>query len=193
MLGEIGLEGDLRPVRGALAGGALRPRGRRAVRGACPPSTRPRRRWWTGSWFVPRATLAEVCGFLAGRADLPVVRADASAALERGGRRQRGLRRGAEPGDGQARARDRGRRGAQPDHDRAARCGKDDARATSAHDPAEPEPRGGARGDEDPQRGRERFRAGHAAHRRASVSCAAPHRERRGHDRRRRRGPGRAK
>jgi magnesium chelatase family protein len=80
VLGEIGLEGDLRPVRGALPVAlCARAAGARCV---VLPAVNAAEAALVDALEVRAATtLAEVCGFLAGRADLPIVRADADAAL----------------------------------------------------------------------------------------------------------------
>ncbi|HEX9054758.1 MAG TPA: YifB family Mg chelatase-like AAA ATPase, partial [Gemmatimonadales bacterium] len=80
VLGEIGLEGDLRPVRGALPV-ALCARAAGARRLVVPAQNAAEAALVDGLDVRAAGSLAEVSGFLAGRVDLPVARADAAAAL----------------------------------------------------------------------------------------------------------------
>ncbi len=80
VLGEIGLEGDLRPVRGALPVAlCARASGARCV--VLPAVNAPEAALVEGLDIRAAKTLGEVCGFLSGKSDLPVARADAGAAL----------------------------------------------------------------------------------------------------------------
>src|ERR1041385_1996913 len=74
VLGEIGLEGDLRPVRGALPV-ALCARALGVGRLLLPAANAPEGALVEGLEVKAAATLADVCRFLAGQADLPVARA----------------------------------------------------------------------------------------------------------------------
>jgi magnesium chelatase family protein len=80
VLGEIGLEGDLRPVRGALPV-ALCARAAGARRLVVPAQNAAEAALVDGLDVRAAGSLAEVSGFLAGRVDLPVARADVAAAL----------------------------------------------------------------------------------------------------------------
>ncbi len=80
VLGEIGLEGDLRPVRGALPV-ALCARAAGARRLVVPAQNAAEAALVDGLDVRAAGSRAEVSGFLAGRVDLPVARADAAAAL----------------------------------------------------------------------------------------------------------------
>ena len=80
VLGEIGLEGDVRPVRGALPVALCA----RAIGARClvvPASNAPEAALVEGLEVRAAASLGEVCGFLAGRLELPLARADVQAAL----------------------------------------------------------------------------------------------------------------
>jgi magnesium chelatase family protein len=80
VLGEIGLEGDLRPIRGALPV-ALCARAL-GVRGLLLPAANASEgALIDGLEVMGAATLAEVCAFLAGRGELAIARADVDAAL----------------------------------------------------------------------------------------------------------------
>ena len=84
VLAEIGLEGDLRPVRGALPVALCA----RAVGARCvvlPAVNAAEAALVDGLEVRAATTLAEVCGFLGGRADLPIMRADAETALRAAG------------------------------------------------------------------------------------------------------------
>jgi magnesium chelatase family protein len=84
VLGEIGLEGDLRPVRGALPV-ALCARAVGARQLVLPALNAPEAALVDGLEVLAARTLGEVCAYLAGRAELPVARADAEAALRTAG------------------------------------------------------------------------------------------------------------
>jgi magnesium chelatase family protein len=87
VLGEIGLEGDLRPIRGALPV-ALCARAL-GVRQVLLPAANAAEGALVDGLEVRGATkLVDICGFLAGRADLPIVRADPATALRQGGEEQ---------------------------------------------------------------------------------------------------------
>ena len=87
VLGEIGLEGDLRPVRGALPV-ALCARAL-GIRQVLLPAANAAEGALVDGLEVRGATkLVDICGFLAGRADLPIARADPAAALRQGGEEQ---------------------------------------------------------------------------------------------------------
>ena len=80
VLGEIGLEGDVRPVRGALPVAlCARAAGARCL--VVPASNAPEAALVEGLEVRAAASLDEVCGFLAGRVELPLARADVEAAL----------------------------------------------------------------------------------------------------------------
>jgi magnesium chelatase family protein len=80
VLGEIGLEGDLRPVRGALPV-ALCARAIGARRLIVPAPNAPEAALVDGLEVCAATSLVEVCGSLTGRVELPVVRPDVGAAL----------------------------------------------------------------------------------------------------------------
>ena len=80
VLGEIGLEGDVRPVRGALpVAQCARANGARCL--VVPAPNAPEAALVEGLEVRAAASLSEVCGFLAGRVGLPLARADVGAAL----------------------------------------------------------------------------------------------------------------
>ena len=181
-VGELALDGRIRPVAGtlAVAEGARRRRARRAS------SARPSRRRRPRSPAiepVPVRHLAEAVAYFRGEIDAPGVRA-AVASDE--------LDDAATPDLADVRGQERARRaleiaaagGAQPAARGPARHGQDDARAPAAGDPAAADAGGGARGDAHPL-GRRAAPAGRAARRRAAVPRAASRRVRAG-DRRRR-------
>ncbi|MGE5231316.1 MAG: YifB family Mg chelatase-like AAA ATPase [Deltaproteobacteria bacterium] len=80
VLGEIGLEGDLRPVRGALPV-ALCARAAGVAGLVVPAQNAPEAALVDGLDVRAASSLAEVSGFLSGRVELPAARADANAAL----------------------------------------------------------------------------------------------------------------
>jgi magnesium chelatase family protein len=80
VLGEIGLEGDLRPVRGALPV-TLCARAVGARRLVLPALNAPEAALVEGVDVRAARSLAQVSGFLLGRVELPSVRADVGAAL----------------------------------------------------------------------------------------------------------------
>jgi magnesium chelatase family protein len=83
LLGEIGLEGDLRPVRGALPVAlCARACGLRQL--LLPAANAPEGALVDGLEVRGSQSLAEVCAFLAGRQELPVVRAAAAQGLRSG-------------------------------------------------------------------------------------------------------------
>ncbi|HEX3276205.1 MAG TPA: YifB family Mg chelatase-like AAA ATPase [Gemmatimonadales bacterium] len=80
VVGEVGLEGDLRPVRGALSMAVA------AKAGGCqalllPADNVPEAAVVEGLAVRGARTLAEVCGYLAGSADLPPAAVDLSALM----------------------------------------------------------------------------------------------------------------
>ena len=77
VLGEIGLEGDLRPIRGALPV-ALCARALGVGRLLLPAANGAEGALVEGLEVKAAATLADVCRFLAGQSDLPVARAQPS-------------------------------------------------------------------------------------------------------------------
>jgi len=80
VLGEIGLEGDVRPVRGALpVAQCARANGARCL--VVPAPNAPEAALVEGLEVRAAASLSEVCGFLAGRVALPLARANVGAAL----------------------------------------------------------------------------------------------------------------
>jgi magnesium chelatase family protein len=76
VLGEIGLEGDLRPIRGALPV-ALCARALGVPQLLLPAANAPEGALVEGLQVKAAATLADVCRFLAGQGDLPVARPQA--------------------------------------------------------------------------------------------------------------------
>ncbi len=144
-LGELGLDGSLRPVRGVLPC-AARCAGS-GVRALIVPAGNAREACVVGGLTVFGArSLAEVAAHLEGSGALAPVTVDVDALLSRpGGGRARPARREG-PGRGQARPGDRRGRGAQRPHDRSARIGEDDAGAPPSGDPPPVDARGGARG-----------------------------------------------
>lgn len=83
VLGEIGLEGDLRPVRGALpVAVCARACGLRQL--LLPASNAPEGALVDGLEVRGSQSLAEVCAFLAGRHELPVAQAAAAQRLRSG-------------------------------------------------------------------------------------------------------------
>jgi magnesium chelatase family protein len=74
VLAEIGLEGDLRPVRGALAV-ALYARSAGVRRVLLPAANAPEGALVEGLEVRGADSLAEVCAFLSGRGELPIARA----------------------------------------------------------------------------------------------------------------------
>src|SRR4029077_11079816 len=80
VLGEIGLEGDLRPVRGALPV-ALCARAERVCQLILPAANAAEGAMVEGLDVRAAGSLAEVCGFLAGRIELPPAAATPGASL----------------------------------------------------------------------------------------------------------------
>ncbi len=80
VLGEIGLEGDLRPVRGALPV-ALCARAERVRQLILPAANVAEGALVDGLDVRAAGSLAEVCGFLAGRIELPLAAANPGASL----------------------------------------------------------------------------------------------------------------
>lgn len=80
VLGEIGLDGDLRPVRGALPV-ALCARAAGARQLVVPASNAAEAALVDGLEVRAAGSLAALCAWLAGRLELPIARADAGAAL----------------------------------------------------------------------------------------------------------------
>ena len=180
-VGELALDGRIRPVRGAfaVAEGARRAGLERIL---CAPESACEAELG-GVEAVPVRHLAEAVAYLRGELRPP----PAEPPEEVAGARAARSRRRARPGAGAPGARARGGRRAQPAARRAAGNRQDDARTAAAVDPAAARAARGARGDADPL-GRGRAAAGAAADHAASVPRAAPQRLD-GGDRRRRRRP----
>ena len=166
-VGELGLDGGLRPVAGALAvAQSLRSRG---VRGLVLPAAQR----GGGGAGARTGSLSGVLARRGGGADRgrrlrsrPAGRPRRAAG--RRSRRRRRLLRHRRAGGGQARARDRRRRRAQRAHDGAAGRGQDHARAAAAGHHAAAHPRRGDRDHPHPQR------RGAAAARASRWWCGGP-------------------
>jgi magnesium chelatase family protein len=83
VLGEIGLEGDLRPIRGALPV-ALCARALGVRQLLLPAANAEEGGLVQGLEVRGAGTLGEICGFLAGRVELPIARTDPAAVLQGG-------------------------------------------------------------------------------------------------------------
>ena len=86
--------------------------GRRQGRACwCPPTTRPKRRWWQGLQVIPVQNLREAAGFLEGEIQIAPTQVDIASDVRQAAATTRSGFRGCEgPGIGEARARDRGGR-----------------------------------------------------------------------------------
>ena len=148
--GELSLKGELLPTPGILSVAIAAARA--GLNGVVVPAANAREAAQIGSLrIVAAATLADVARFLQGAWD-------PSRSRYRGDRARRGVegrpRRGPRTGAGPSRPRGRGRRWAQPPHDRTAGRRQNDARPASGHDPPGALARGGAGSDAVALRGR---------------------------------------
>ena len=161
VIGEVGLEGDLRPVRGALSM-ALAARTARYRGVLLPHANLPEASVVEGLDVCGARTLLEVCGHLCGTESIAPTRVDIPALMADPGSQRHGLRRCPEPGRGQARARGGGGRRPQHSHDRTAGCRQDHAGPAPSDDSSFDGSGGGTRDHQDPQRGGNA--AGRASH-----------------------------
>ena len=153
LCGELGLDGSVRRVRGAIAmAQAARAAGCRGW--WCPRANAGEAALVDGLEVAPVETLRELVRFLAGDGRRPRPAVDAAALLAMPHAEDGGLRPAARPPGPEAGARGRRRRRPQRAHDGSAGQRQVDGGPAPALDPAAAHPRRGARRDARPQRRR---------------------------------------